>query len=160
VPKITPFLWFDNQAEEAAEFYVSIFPNSRITEVSRYGDAGPGPAGSAMVVAFALDGNSYLALNGGPDHFKFDESISFSIDCANQDQVDHYWYSLSEGGAEIACGWLHDKFGLRWQVVPSELPKLLNDPDPGRARRATEAMLTMTKLDIAALLAAADDATN
>jgi predicted 3-demethylubiquinone-9 3-methyltransferase (glyoxalase superfamily) len=157
VPKITPFLWFDHQAEEAAEFYVSIFPNSKITDISRYGDAGPGPAGSAMVVAFELDGNAFLALNGGPDNFHFDESISFSIDCVDQDEVDHYWDSLSEGGAEIACGWLHDKYGLRWQVVPSEMPKLLSDPDPGRARRAAEAMFTMKKLDIAALRAAADD---
>ena len=160
MPKVTPFLWFDNQAEEAAEFYVSIFPNSRITEISRYGDAGPGPAGSAMVVAFELDGSPFLALNGGPDHFNFDESISFSIDCASQDEVDHFWYSLSDGGAEIACGWLHDKYGLRWQVVPSELPKLLSDPDPERAKRATGAMFTMKKLDIAALLAAADDTTS
>ena len=158
--KITPFLWFDNQAEEAAQFYVSIFPNSKITEVSRYGDAGPGAAGSAMVVAFELDGSPFLALNGGPDHFSFDESISFSINCASQDEVDHYWESLCEGGAEIACGWLHDRYGLRWQVVPSELPKLLGDPDPERARRATEAMFTMKKLDIKALLAAADHSTN
>jgi len=160
VRKITPFLWFDNQAEEAAEFYVSIFPNSRITEVSRYGDAGPGPAGSAMVVAFELDGSPFLALNGGPDHFTFDESISFSIDCMDQDEVDYYWNSLSKGGAEIACGWLHDRYGLRWQVVPSELLKLLGDPDPERAKRATEAMFTMKKLDIAVLRAAADGATN
>lgn len=154
--KITPFLWFDTQAEEAAEFYVSIFPNSRITEVSRYGEAGPGPVGSAMVVAFELDDSPFLALNGGPDHFNFDESISFSIDCASQAEVDHYWYALSEGGGEIACGWLYDKYGLRWQVVPSELPKLLSDLDPGRARRATEAMFTMKRLDIEALRAAAE----
>jgi len=160
VAKVTPFLWFDNQAEEAAEFYISIFPNSRITEVSRYGDAGPGPAGSAMVVAFELDGSPFLALNGGPDHFHFDEAISFSIDCAGQAEVDHYWHSLSEGGAEIACGWLHDKYGLRWQVVPTELPKLLSDPDPARAKRAAEAMFTMKKLDIASLRAAANGTTS
>lgn len=156
--KVTPFLWFDNQAEEAAEFYVSIFPDSKITDVSRYGEAGPGPVGSAMVVAFELAGSPFLALNGGPDHFNFDESISFSIECADQDEVDHYWYALREGGGEIACGWLRDKYGLRWQVVPSELPKLLGDPDPERAKRATQAMFTMTKLDIAALRAAADGA--
>jgi len=158
MPNVTPFLWFDSQAEEAAEFYVSIFPNSKITEVSRYSEAGPGPVGSVMVVAFELDGSAFLALNGGPDHFHFDESISFSIDCAGQDEVDYYWHSLSEGGAEIACGWLHDKYGLRWQVVPSELPKLLSDPDPERAKRVAEAMFTMKKLDIAGLLAAAEDA--
>jgi predicted 3-demethylubiquinone-9 3-methyltransferase (glyoxalase superfamily) len=156
--KITPFLWFDNQAEEAAEYYVSIFPNSRITEVSRYSEAGPGPVGSAMVVAFELDGSPFLALNGGPDHFGFDESISLSIDCKDQEEVDYYWNALSAGGAEIACGWLHDKYSLRWQVVPSELPVLLADPDRARAKRTAEAMFTMKKLDIAGLRAAADNA--
>ncbi|HTX62621.1 MAG TPA: VOC family protein [Acidimicrobiales bacterium] len=157
MPSITPFLWFDDQAEEAAGFYVSVFPNSQVLEVSRYSDSGPGPTGSVMTVRFALDGTEFLALNGGPAHYGFDESISFVIDCATQDEVDHYWKALTDGGEEIACGWLKDRFGLRWQVVPAELPSLLRDPDPARARRAMEAMLAMKKLDVHALRDAADD---
>lgn len=151
MPAITPFLWFDDEAEEAAEFYVSVFPNSRIVEVSRYGEAGPGPAGTAMVVRFELDGQPFLALNGGPTTFVFDESISFVIDCADQAEVDAYWARLTAGGQESRCGWLKDRFGLSWQVVPAELHELLGDPDPERARRATEAMLSMGKLDLEAM---------
>jgi predicted 3-demethylubiquinone-9 3-methyltransferase (glyoxalase superfamily) len=159
VPKITPFLWFDDQAEEAVEFYLSVFPESRVLQVARHGEDGPGPAGAVMTIHFELDGNPFLALNGGPDHYGFDESISFVIDCATQDEVDRYWDALLEGGgAEIACGWLKDRYGLRWQVVPSELPSLLADPDPERAARAMQAMLSMKKLDIRAMKEAADSA--
>lgn len=154
--KITPFLWFDDQAEEAAEFYVSVFPNSRILQVARYGEAGPGVAGSVMTINFELDGNEFVALNGGPDNYGFDESISFVIDCATEKEVDHYWETLTDGGEEIACGWLKDRYGLRWQVVPSALPSLLGDPDPERANRAMQAMMTMKKLDIRAMKEAAD----
>lgn len=156
MPKITPFLWFDTQALEAAEFYVSVFPNSRVVDVARYGEAGPGPAGSVMTVRFELDGEEFVALNGGPDHYTFDESISFVVDCPTEKDVDRYWAALTEGGDEIACGWLKDRFGLRWQIVPSELPALLGDPDPGRAQRAMQAMMTMKKLDIRAMREAAD----
>ncbi|HET9060639.1 MAG TPA: VOC family protein [Acidimicrobiales bacterium] len=158
MPDITPFLWFEDQAEEAAEFYISVFPNSRIVDVSRYGDAGPGPAGSVMVVRFELDGKPFLALNGGKAEFAFNESVSFVIDCSSQDEVDYYWENLLEGGEEIACGWLKDRYGLRWQVVPSQMFTLLRDADPERARRATEAMLSMKKLDIAEISRAADGA--
>jgi predicted 3-demethylubiquinone-9 3-methyltransferase (glyoxalase superfamily) len=154
--KVTPFLWFDTQAEEAAKFYVSLFKNSRIVSVSRYGEAGPGPKGTAMVVTFELDGRRFIGLNGGP-HFKFTEAVSFSIDCASQEEVDHFWNSLTSGGGqESQCGWLKDKFGLSWQVNPTVLGQLLSDPDPGRAKRAMEAMLKMKKIDIAALERAAD----
>ena len=154
--KITPFLWFDHQAEEAVAFYLSVFPNSRILETARYGEAGPGPAGSVMTIRFELDGNEFVALNGGPDHYSFDESISFVIDCATQADVDRYWdVLLQDGGEEIACGWLKDRYGLRWQVVPSELWAILNDPDPERVNRAMQAMMKMVKLDIAALEEAA-----
>ncbi len=149
--KISPFLWFDTQAEEAARFYVSIFDNSRIGTVTRYGDAGPGPKGSAMTVAFELEGQQFIALNGGP-HFKFSEAVSFAIDCKTQDEVDRYWNALTaDGGAEQPCGWLKDKFGLSWQVNPTILGKMLDDPDPQKAKRAMEAMLKMKKIDIAAL---------
>jgi predicted 3-demethylubiquinone-9 3-methyltransferase (glyoxalase superfamily) len=154
--KITPFLWFDTQAEEADDFYLSVFPRSKIVEVTRHGEAGPGPAGSVMLIRFELDGNEFLALNGGPDHYAFDESISFAIDCADQDEVDRYWAALTDGGEEIACGWLKDRFGLRWQVVPSELPVLLNDPDPQRAQRSMQAMMIMKKIDINVIKEAAD----
>ena len=161
MPKITPFLWFDDQAEEAVEFYLSVFPDSRVLQVARHGEGGPGPAGSVMTVHFELDGNEFLALNGGPDHYSFDESISFVIDCATQDDVDHYWDALlAGGGEEIACGWLKDRYGLRWQVVPAELPALLGDPDPDRAGRAMQAMLSMKKLDIRAMKEAADSLTS
>ena len=159
MPKITPFLWFDDQAEQAVEFYTSVFPNSRVTDVARHGEGGPGPAGSVMTIRFELDGQEFVALNGGPDHYGFDESISFVIDCATQADVDRYWEALgSGGGAEIACGWIRDRFGLRWQVVPAELFTLLGDPDPGRAQRAMQAMLAMTKLDVEAMRRAADGA--
>lgn len=154
--KITPFLWFDDQAEEAAQFYVSVFPNSRIVDIARYSDVGPGPAGSVMTVRFEIDGNEFVALNGGPAHYGFDEAISFVVDCASGDEVDHYWTALTEGGEEIACGWLKDRYGLRWQIVPSELLSLLGDPDPERSRRAMAAMLTMKKLDIRVIREAAD----
>ena len=155
--KTRPCLWFDTQAEEAATFYTSLFKNSEITEISRYGEAGPGPAGSVLTVTFTLDGDEFLALNGGPE-FKFNEAVSFQINCDDQDEVDHFWNSLSDGGEEGPCGWLKDKFGLSWQVVPTALPRLLSDPDPGRADRAMKAMLSMGKLDIAALEKAADGA--
>jgi predicted 3-demethylubiquinone-9 3-methyltransferase (glyoxalase superfamily) len=149
--KISPFLWFDTQAEEAARFYVSIFDNSRIGTVTRYGDAGPGPKGTAMTVAFELEGQHFIALNGGP-HFKFSEAISFSIDCRAQDEVDRYWDALTaDGGSEQPCGWLKDKFGVSWQVNPTVLGKMLEDPDPQKAQRVMEAMLKMKKIDIAAL---------
>jgi predicted 3-demethylubiquinone-9 3-methyltransferase (glyoxalase superfamily) len=129
IQKITPFLWFDHQAEEAAGFYTSIFPNSKIIKVVRYGKAGPGPAGSAMTVEFQLEGQPLVALNGGP-HFKFTEAISFLVDCQTQDEVDTYWEKLSAGGSDMQCGWLKDKFGLSWQIVPTVLSQLLSDPDP------------------------------
>ncbi|MGA3214971.1 MAG: VOC family protein [Acidimicrobiales bacterium] len=156
MPKITPFLWFDDQAEEAVEFYLSVFPNSRITQVARYSEAGPGPTGAVMTIHFDLDGSAFVALNGGPAHYGFDESISFLIDCATEEEVDHYWEALTEGGEEIACGWLKDRYGVRWQVVPSELPSVLGDPDQERANRAMQAMLTMKKLDLGAMKQAAD----
>jgi predicted 3-demethylubiquinone-9 3-methyltransferase (glyoxalase superfamily) len=150
VQKITPFLWFDTQAEEAAGFYTSIFPNSKITKVVRYGEAGPGPAGSAMTVAFELEGQKFVGLNGGP-HFKFTEAVSFVVNCETQAEVDAYWNALSAGGAEVQCGWIKDKFGLSWQIVPNVLPELLNDPGPEKSQRVMKAMLAMKKLDIAAL---------
>jgi predicted 3-demethylubiquinone-9 3-methyltransferase (glyoxalase superfamily) len=153
--RITPCLWFDTEGEEAAAFYVSLFKNSRITEVSRYGDAGPRPAGTVMVVAFELDGQPFTALNGGPE-FTFNEAISLQIDCSSQEEVDHYWEGLTAGGEEGPCGWLKDRYGVSWQVVPNELTTLLQDPDAGRSQRAMAAMMTMKKIDIAALKAAAE----
>ncbi|MFH8610758.1 VOC family protein [Streptomyces sp. NPDC018029] len=155
MPRITPSLWFDLQSEEAAKFYVSVFPNSEIKNVSYYGEGGPRPAGTVLSVEFSLDGQLFTALNGGPQ-FTFDEAVSFQIDCADQAEVDHYWTKLSEGGEEGPCGWLKDKYGLSWQVVPTVLGELLTDPDAGRAQRAMQAMLGMGKLDVAALRAAAD----
>ena len=155
MPRITPNLWFDTEGEEAARFYASVFPNSRITNVSHYGEAGPRAAGSVLAVQFVLDGQEFTAINGGPN-FKFTEAISLSIDCADQDEVDHYWSKLSEGGSEGPCGWLKDRYGLSWQVIPAALPKLLSDPDRDRAQRAMQAMLGMQKIDVAALYAAAD----
>ena len=145
--KITPFLWFDNQAEEAANFYVSIFKNSKILSISRYGEAGPGPKGSAMTVMFQLDGEEFIALNGGP-LFKFTEAISFVVNCETQQEVDEFWEKLSEGGEESRCGWLKDKYGLSWQIVPTILVELLQDKDPEKAKRVMEAMLQMNKIDI------------
>ncbi len=155
MPRITPFLWFDGQAEEAMSFYVGIFPNSKVLQVTRCGDAGPGPEGSVLVASFELDGKRFHALNGGP-RFKFNEAVSFVIECADQAEVDHYWERLTAGGTPGGCGWLKDRFGLSWQVTPAVLPDLLNDPDPARSARAMQAMMRMTKFDIASLLAAAD----
>ncbi|MGC0314443.1 VOC family protein [Kitasatospora acidiphila] len=148
--QFTTCLWFDGQAEEAANHYLSIFPNSRIGHITRYGEAGPGPAGSVMVVEFELNGQKFIGLNGGPE-FTFSEAISFQIHCADQAEVDHYWEKLGEGGEPGPCGWLKDKFGLSWQVVPTELPAMIGDPDPEKAARATRAMMAMGKFDIAAL---------
>jgi predicted 3-demethylubiquinone-9 3-methyltransferase (glyoxalase superfamily) len=148
--KITTFLWFDKQAEEAANHYVSIFKNSRVLSVTRYGDAGPGPKGSAMTVKFQLEGQEFIALNGGP-HFKFTEAISLLVDCDTQKEVDELWSRLSAGGEEGQCGWLKDKFGLSWQIIPSALFRLLQDPAPEKSKRVMEAMLQMKKIDIAGL---------
>ncbi|MGH9089048.1 MAG: VOC family protein [Acidimicrobiales bacterium] len=156
--RITPFLWFDTQAEVAATFYASVFPRSRIVDVARYGDSGPGPAGSVMTVRFELDGTEVFALNGGPAHAGFTETISLLVSCTSQEEVDHYWNRLREGGEEGPCGWLKDRYGLSWQIVPDRLGELMADPDPGRATRAMQAMLTMKKLDVAVLEAAADGA--
>jgi predicted 3-demethylubiquinone-9 3-methyltransferase (glyoxalase superfamily) len=153
--KITPNLWFDTEAEDAAEFYTSIFENSRIVNVSRYTEAGPRPAGTVMTVDFELNGQRFTAINGGPE-FNFDEAVSFLISCEDQDEIDYYWDRLTEGGDEGPCGWLKDKFGLSWQVVPTGMEELFADPDQGRATRAMEAMFSMRKLDIAALRSAAD----
>jgi predicted 3-demethylubiquinone-9 3-methyltransferase (glyoxalase superfamily) len=150
MPKISPFLWFDTQAAEAAAFYVSIFPNARIVKVARYGDAGPGPKGSAMTVQFELDGQEIIALNGGPQ-FTFTEAISLSIDCKNQDEVDYYWGKLTAGGQPSQCGWLEDRYGLSWQVNPAVLGEMLADPDPKKSKAVMEAMLKMTKIDIPTL---------
>jgi predicted 3-demethylubiquinone-9 3-methyltransferase (glyoxalase superfamily) len=150
IQKITPFLWFDHQAEEAARFYVSIFPNSKIMKLVRYNKAGPGPAGSVMTVEFQLEGQSFVALNGGP-HFKFTEAISFVVNCQTQQEVDVYWEKLSAGGGEVQCGWLKDKFGLSWQIVPTVLPELLSGSDPEKSERVMKAMFSMKKLDIRAL---------
>ena len=155
--KITPFLWFDTQAEEAAKYYVSIFPKSKILSTARYGDAGPGPKGSVMTVEFELAGQRMIALNGGPQ-FKFTEAISLSVDCKDQKEVDHYWTKLSQGGQESMCGWLKDRYGLSWQVNPAILGELLAGPDAKKAKRVMEAMLKMKKIDIAALKAAAEAA--
>lgn len=158
VQTITPFLWFDVQAEEAAKFYVSIFKDSRIGRIARYGKAGEKaagrPAGSVMTVEFQLDGQDFVALNGGP-HFKFTEAISFVVNCETQAEVDYYWSKLSADGKEVQCGWLKDKFGLAWQIVPTLLPELLSGPDPAKSERVMQAMLKMVKLDIKALQRAA-----
>jgi predicted 3-demethylubiquinone-9 3-methyltransferase (glyoxalase superfamily) len=155
VPPITPFLWFDSEALEAAEFYASVFPNSEVTSVTRYTEVGPGPAGSVFTVEFQLDGQRFMGLNGGP-LFTFSEAISFMITCADQAEVDYFWEKLTEGGVESQCGWLRDRYGLSWQVVPGGMEDILNDPDPERAQRAMKAMLSMQKIDVAALRAAAD----
>ena len=155
MPAITPNLWFDTEALEAAEFYTSIFPNSRIVDVSHYGSAGPREAGTVMVVKFELDGQELVALNGGPD-FTFDEAISFQIDCADQEEVDRYSEALTDGGEQGPCGWVKDRFGLSWQVVPARLIELIGDQDTERGQRAMAAMLEMRKIDIAAVEAAAD----
>jgi len=145
--KITPFLWFDNNAEEAANFYVSVFKNSKVLNVARYGEVGPGPKGTVMTVEFELDGQEFVALNGGPQ-FKFTEAVSFVVNCDTQEEVDYYWERLSEGGEKSRCGWLRDKFGLGWQVTPTILGKLLADKDQEKANRVMQTMLKMDKLDI------------
>jgi predicted 3-demethylubiquinone-9 3-methyltransferase (glyoxalase superfamily) len=145
--KITPFLWFDTEGEDAARFYASVFPNSKIGEIARYGSAGPRPEGTVMTVSFELDGQRFVALNGGPE-FTFSEAVSFLVNCDTQDEVDSYWSALSEGGEEGPCGWLKDKFGLSWQIVPKRLPELLADPDRERAQRVMEAMLKMKKIEV------------
>lgn len=160
--KIYPFLWFDNQAEEAMNFYISIFSqrdvspnNSKVLTVSRYGEAGPGPKGTVMVARFQLDGQEFTALNGGP-MFKFTEAISFVVNCKTQEEVDHYWEKLTEGGSESRCGWLKDKYGLSWQIVPEALGRLMSDPDPEKSKRVMMAMLKMNKMIIADLQKAYD----
>ena len=155
MPKITPFLWFDTEAEEAAQFYTSIFPNSRIVNVTHYTEAGPRPAGTVMTVEFELDGQRFVGINAGPE-FKFDEAISLQVNCETQEEVDYYWERLTDGGEEGPCGWLKDRYGLSWQVTPSGMDELFADPDPERARRAMDAMLQMRRLDIEALRRAAD----
>jgi predicted 3-demethylubiquinone-9 3-methyltransferase (glyoxalase superfamily) len=155
MPSITPNLWFDTEGEDAAEFYVSIFPDSKIVSVTHYGEAGPREAGMVLTVEFVLDGQRFIAINGGPE-FHFDEAISLMIECEDQEELDRYWSKLSDGGEESQCGWLKDRYGLSWQVVPKGMEEALNDPDPARAQRAMKAMLGMKKIDIAALKAAAD----
>jgi len=153
--KITPNLWFDTEAEEAADFYTSVFPNSRIVSVTRYPEDAPREAGMVMTVAWELDGQRFVGINGGPD-FNFNEAVSFEIDCADQEEVDYYWEKLGEGGEEGPCGWLKDRYGVSWQVVPEGMEELFGDSDPERARRAMQAMLKMGKLDVAELRRAAD----
>ena len=148
--KITTYLWFDNQAEEAAKHYTSIFGNSKILNVARYGEAGPGPKGTVMTVTFQLEGQEFIALNGGP-HFKFTEAISLLVNCETQKEVDELWSRLAAGGEEGQCGWLKDKYGLSWQIIPSALFKLLQDPAPEKAKQVMEAMLQMKKIDVARL---------
>jgi predicted 3-demethylubiquinone-9 3-methyltransferase (glyoxalase superfamily) len=155
MPKITPWLWFNGQAEEAANFYVSLFPNSKVGEITRYTEAGPAPAGTVMTVEFELDGQQVVGLNGGPE-FPFSEAVSFQIDCADQAEVDRYWNGLlAGGGKESVCGWLKDRFGFNWQVVPSRLHELMADPDREKARRVTDAMFKMVKIDVRKLEEAA-----
>jgi predicted 3-demethylubiquinone-9 3-methyltransferase (glyoxalase superfamily) len=161
--KITPFLWFDGRAEEAAEFYVSVFntvrpsADAKVLDVSRYGEGGPGEPGSAMTVSFEVDGLRFVGLNGGPQH-SFTEAVSFSVSCETQEEVDGFWSALTEGGEESMCGWLRDRYGLSWQIIPNRLMELLGDPDPERAQRATQAMLQMRKIDVAELERAAEAA--
>ena len=153
--KIIPNLWFDNDAEDAANFYITVFKNSRIVSVAKYPEGSPGEPGTVMTVEFELDGQRFVGINGGPQ-FKFDEAVSFQITCEGQDEVDYYWDALTEGGEESQCGWLKDKFGLSWQVVPQGMEEVFSDPDRAKAERAMKAMLGMRKLDIAALRAAAE----
>lgn len=148
--KITPFLWFDGNAEDAVNFYTSIFKNSKVGKVTRYGEAGPGAKGSVLTASFELDGVPFVALNGGPQ-YKFTEAISFYVDCADQEEVDYLWDRLSEGGTILQCGWLKDKFGVAWQIIPKQLPELMGDPDPEKSNRVMQAMLGMKKIDVSAL---------
>jgi predicted 3-demethylubiquinone-9 3-methyltransferase (glyoxalase superfamily) len=156
MPRITPNLWFDTQGEQAAEFYVSVFPNSEITSVSYYGEAGPRAAGTVLTVDFVLDGQAYTAINGGPG-VHFDEAISLMINCTDQAEVDYYWARLGEGGEEGVCGWLKDRYGLSWQVVPVGMAEIIGGPDQARGQRAMKAMLGMKKIELAAIRAAADE---
>ena len=153
--KITPFLWYDTQAEEAANFYVSIFKNSKILGLTRNGDAAPGPKGSVLVAEFELEGQKFVALNGGPN-FKFTEAVSFVVNCTSQEEVDYYWEKFLEGGKESQCGWLKDKYGMSWQITPTILPELLQDKDPEKANRVMQAMMKMIKIDIETLKRAAE----
>jgi predicted 3-demethylubiquinone-9 3-methyltransferase (glyoxalase superfamily) len=153
--KITPFLWFDKNAEDAAKFYTSIFKSSKIAKIARYGDAGPGPKGSVMTVEFELNGEQFIALNGGPE-FKFTEAISFVVNCESQEEIDYFWQKLTAGGKEVQCGWLKDKFGLSWQIVPTAISKMLTDPDPAKSQRVMKAMLEMIKIDLPTLQRAYD----
>jgi predicted 3-demethylubiquinone-9 3-methyltransferase (glyoxalase superfamily) len=153
--KITPFLWFDHQAEEAMNFYVSIFKNSKVGRVTRYGEAGPGPKGTVMSATFQLDGQDFFALNGGP-HFTFSPAVSFFVNCETQQEVDELWEKLSAGGKKERCGWLKDKYGLSWQIIPSALGKMLGDQDAEKAKRVMQAMLQMDKIDIKGLQQAYD----
>ncbi len=148
--RITPCLWFDTQAEEAARFYVSIFKNSKIGAISRYGEAGPGPAGSVMTVTFQLDGQEFMGLNGGPI-FKFNEAVSFVVNCENQQEVDEMWSKLSSGGQEVQCGWLKDRYGVSWQIVPKIVGELMKDPDPAKTPRVMAAIMQMKKLSVEGL---------
>ena len=157
--RITPFLWFDNNAEEAMNFYVSVFKNSRVRRVVRYGEAGPGPAGTVMTVEFELDGQEFVGLNGGP-RFKFTEAVSFTVRCDTQEEIDYYWAKLSEGGVTSRCGWLKDKFGLWWQVEPAILGDMMADKDPEKAKRVMEAMLKVDKIDIEPLKRAYEGSTD
>jgi predicted 3-demethylubiquinone-9 3-methyltransferase (glyoxalase superfamily) len=153
VQKITPFLWFDHQAEEAAGFYTSVFRNSKVETVTRYGEMGPGPEGSVMTVVFEIERQRFIALNGGA-LFKFTEAISFMVNCETQEEIDYLWARLSEGGSEVQCGWLKDKYGLSWQIVPTVLGKMMQDKDAARLKRVMMAMMQMRKLEIAGLEAA------
>ena len=153
--KITPFLWFDGKAEEAVNFYVSIFKNSRVGTITRYGDAGPGPKGTVMIATFQLEGQDFIALNGGPQ-YTFTPAISLFVDCKTQEEVDDLWNKLSEGGKTDRCGWLRDKYGLSWQIIPSTLRELMGDKDPEKSKRVMKAMLQMTKIDIQGLQQAYD----
>lgn len=155
--KITPFLWFDDNAEEAMKFYTSVFKNSKIISVNKYAEGGPGPAGTVMSGVFQLEGQQFMALNGGPI-FKFTEAISFFVDCKDQDEIDYYWDKLLKGGEASQCGWLKDKFGVSWQIVPTSLGEMLGDPNPQKAQKVMEAMLKMVKIDVKALKDAYDQA--
>jgi predicted 3-demethylubiquinone-9 3-methyltransferase (glyoxalase superfamily) len=157
MPKITPWLWFDTESEEAARFYASVFPNSSIGEITRYGSAGPRPEGTVMTVSFQLDGQRFVALNGGPE-FRFTEAVSFMVPCDSQEEVDRYWSALSECGEEGPCGWLKDRYGLSWQIVPRRLEELVGDPDREKSQRVFAAMLKMKKIDVAELERAAEAA--
>ena len=148
--KITPFLWFDNQAEEAVNFYTSVFKNSKIKNMARYTEAGPGPAGSVMTASFELNGQDFIALNGGPI-YQFTEAVSFVVNCETQEEIDFYWEKLSDGGKEVQCGWLKDKFGLSWQIVPTIIGKLMSDKDPEKVKRVATALYAMVKIDISKL---------